>query len=141
MLPNTLYVPELANTLISIGCLDNAGYTVTFGNGKAKIRYKDGTLMLTLDELHRCMGHISHRAAENLVHGGFVDGVALESNDAPQCETCIFAKMSRKPVPKVRKGEHAKEFGEQIHSDVWGPATVESKGGKRYFVTFTDDHS
>ncbi|KIK60008.1 hypothetical protein GYMLUDRAFT_142579, partial [Collybiopsis luxurians FD-317 M1] len=115
----------LANTLISIGCLDDAGYTVTFGNGKAKIRYKDGTLMLTLDELHRRMGHISHRAAENLVRGGFVDGVALESNDAPQCKTCIFAKMSRKPVPKVHKGERAKEFGEQIHSDVWGPATVE----------------
>ncbi|KIK50622.1 hypothetical protein GYMLUDRAFT_252832 [Collybiopsis luxurians FD-317 M1] len=76
MLPNTLYIPELANTLISIGCLDDAGYTVTFSNGKAEIRYKDGTLvgiipksnglyriisteeadaaveMLTLDELH-----------------------------------------------------------------------------------------
>ena len=36
-LPNTLYAPELAHTLISIGCLDNTGYTVIFGHGKAEI--------------------------------------------------------------------------------------------------------
>ncbi|KAJ4474919.1 hypothetical protein J3R30DRAFT_3706696 [Lentinula aciculospora] len=33
LLPDILYVPELANTLISIGCLDDAGYSVSFGSG------------------------------------------------------------------------------------------------------------
>ncbi|KAF5332041.1 hypothetical protein D9758_016573 [Tetrapyrgos nigripes] len=39
---NVLYVSELANTLVSIGELDDAGYTVTFGGGQAVIRGPDG---------------------------------------------------------------------------------------------------
>ena len=26
-----------------------------------------------------------------------------------------------------------------MHSDLWGPALVESRGGKRYYITFRDD--
>ncbi|KAF5356405.1 hypothetical protein D9758_009480 [Tetrapyrgos nigripes] len=82
---NVLYVPELANTLVSIGELDDAGYTVTFGGGQAVICGPDGKVCgsipksnglyqvigdtsnwesytvverLMLDEFHRCMGHI-----------------------------------------------------------------------------------
>ena len=40
---------------------------------------------------------------------------------------------------KAREGERAKEIGGEVHSDLWGPAPVESKGGKRYYITFTDD--
>jgi hypothetical protein len=32
----------------------------------------------------------------------------------------------------------AKELGDEVHSDVWGPAPVRSIDGKEYFVTFTD---
>ena len=30
---------------------------------------------------------------------------------------------------------------ELFYSDVWGPTTTQSIGGKQYFVTFIDDHS
>jgi hypothetical protein len=42
-------------------------------------------------------------------------------------------------VPKLRISEQAKNFGDEVHTDVWGPATVSTRGGRRYFVTFTDD--
>ncbi len=43
-----------------------------------------------------------------------------------------FKKAGRAP---------AKEKLELVHTDVWGPASVSSIGGKQYFVTFIDDHS
>jgi hypothetical protein len=153
VLPDVLYVPELANTLISIGCLDDAGYTVTFGGGQGVIRNECGEIVgtipksnglyrlieevdgeangvvekVTLNNLHRRMGHISLSAARKLVENGFVEGVSLKDLEGGgQCESCIFAKATRKSVPKVRQGKRATTFGEQVHSDVWGPAAVES---------------
>ena len=88
------------------------------------------------------MGHISPEIAQKLVSQGLVTGVHLETIDSGDkffCESCIYAKSSRKPIQKVRGGERATEFGEEVHSDLWGPAPVESRGGKRYYITFTDD--
>src|SRR6266702_401111 len=52
---------------------------------------------------------------------------------------CIFARATRKPVPKMHDGPQAQHFGEEVHTDVWGPSPVTSKRGCRYFITFTDD--
>lgn len=139
VLPDVLYIPELANTLVSISCLDEAGYRVTFGGGQGVITNERGDVVgtipksnglyrlvdkvegeanavverITLDDLHRRMGHISVQAAKRLVQDGFVEGIALTAleESTGQCESCIFAKSTRKPVPKVHRGERAKAFG------------------------------
>ena len=88
------------------------------------------------------MGHISLGIAHRLVEKGFVTGVRLEpmlSGDPVFCESCVYAKATRKSVLKAWEGERAKMFGEDVYSDLWGPAPVESKGGKRYYITYTDD--
>ena len=97
---------------------------------------------LTLDQLHRRLGHISSASARKLVSDGLVTGVFLDLTDPVKpifCESCIYAKSSRKPMSKVHEGERATEFGGEIHSNLWGLAPVESKGGKKYYITFTDD--
>ena len=98
---------------------------------------------ITLDQLHRHMGHISPAIAKKLVSQGFVTGVKLVSTPDAEffCESCVYAKATRKPVPKTCKGERAKKFGEEVHSDLWGPAPIETKGGRRYYVTFIDDYT
>ena len=162
------YSPEIAYTLVSIGQLDEAGFTAIFGNGKCLIRGPDGEKvgevmraerkvyrvehveveasaaekMLSLERFHRCMGHISLQTAKSLVKNKLITGVRLEYTPSDYklfCESCVYAKATRKHVPDIREGERAMEFGGEVHSDLWGKSPVESKGGKLYYVTFIDD--
>src|ERR1700678_1194625 len=169
-LTEVLYSPEVGYTLISIGRLDEKGFSATFGDGKCIICGPDdecvGKILknkrglykvehelnieevnaveetLTLEQLHRRMGHISPVIAKKLVENNFVMGVRLESTSSGDpffCESCVYAKATRKIIPKAREGERAKVFAEEVHSDLWGPAPVETKGKKCYYITFTDD--
>ena len=172
-LTEVLYSPEVGYTLISIGRLDDMGFSATFSGGKCLIQGPDGNRVgevpkdkrglyrvqheheleeanvaaadaLTLDQFHRRMGHISPKIAQKLVDDRMVTGVRLEttpSGDPFFCESCVYAKATRKSIPKEREGKRAKVFGGEVHSDLWGPAPVESKGGKRYYITFTDDRT
>jgi hypothetical protein len=49
-----------------------------------------------------------------------------------------------KTTCKVIKKEHttdiADAFGAKIHTDLWGPSTVQTIGVCKYYVTFMDDH-
>ena len=99
---------------------------------------------LTLDSFHHHMGHISPETARKLVQDKMVTSVQLEYMLYGRpffCASCVYAKATRKPVTKMREGERAEVFGGEVHSDVWGPAPVESKGGKRYYVTFINNKS
>jgi hypothetical protein len=55
------------------------------------------------------------------------------------CKSCVYVKATRKSISQVREGECAMEFGGKTHSDMWGPAPVETKGEKHYYITYTDD--
>jgi len=89
------------------------------------------------------MGHISPAIAKKLVSQGFVTGVKLVSapNTEFFCELCIYAKAMRKPVLKTHEDKCAKKFGKEVHSDLWGPAPVETKGGRCYYITFVDNYT
>ena len=39
----------------------------------------------------------------------------------------------------MQESERAGVFGGEVHLDLWGKAPVESKGGKKFFVTFIND--
>ena len=86
------------------------------------------------------MGHIAPASARKLVTDGLVTGIALDSSSREEhCEACIYARATRQPVPKLRVSTQAKAFGDEIHTDVSGPAEVATRAGRRYFVTYTDD--
>ena len=83
---------------------------------------------------HCRLGHVSDKRVSKLHKQGDLGSFDYESYDT--CESCLKGKMSKSPFNK--KGEHAKETLELIHSDVCGPM---SRGGYLYFVTFIDDYS
>ena len=97
---------------------------------------------LSINELHRRLGHVSHERAKLLVSKGLVEGVTLETgSEVVVCESCEWAKGERKSISRIRDGERRTAIGEEIHSDLWGPAPTESINHKRYYVSFTDDYS
>ena len=102
-LTKVLYLPEVGYTLVSIGRLDKNGFSAMFGGGKCVLRCPEGkcigrvpknpkglycvkheadsanaaTEAITIDQFHRCMGHISPLIAKKLVDNKLVMGVCL----------------------------------------------------------------
>jgi hypothetical protein len=166
-LKDVLYCPDLAFTLISLVRCDKAGFAVLLRDQHCTIRDAKGTTVgkiplkeelykvehnsltesanivqktLSIDELHRRMGHISPHAIKNLLVKGIITGIEVDKKSVPMfCTSCAQGKMTRKPIPKERIGPRAVKLGEKVHSDVWGPTTPQSYDGREYFVSFTDD--
>ena len=164
-LHGALHAPAVSYTLVSLAALDEEGYHAHIGAGHMELTSPQGErvgriprtpgrlykVVHALDsanavepisamELHRRLGHIAVSSARKLVTSGAVKGVELDP-DIPDadCEACIFARAAALPVPKVRIGPPAQNFGDEVHTDVWGPAQVATCQGRRYFITFTDD--
>ncbi|TYK02021.1 Beta-galactosidase [Cucumis melo var. makuwa] len=55
------------------------------------------------------------------------------------CDVCIRAKQHRVSFPS-QPYKPTQPFT-LIHSDVWGPSKVTTSSGKRWFVTYIDDHT
>src|ERR1700683_3470532 len=58
----------------------------------------------------------------------------------PICPACAIGKATHALFPPS-KSEHANMVLGLIHSDLWGPAPVQTITGTRYVITFTDDKS
>jgi transposase InsO family protein len=164
-LENVLHTPSVSYTLVSLGALDGLGYHIAIGGGHLEIQSHAGKRLacitrtarglyrvshereggyavevVSVMELHRRMGHIAPASARKLMEGGLVTGITLDPNSREEnCKACIFACATRQPVPKFRISNQAARFGDKIHTNVWGPAPVATRRGRRYFITFTDD--
>ena len=64
-----------------------------------------------------------------------LESLDYESFDA--CEPCVMGKMTKTPFSGTM--EQPTSLLEIIHTDVYGPMSVEARGGYRYFLTFIDD--
>ncbi|EGO02477.1 hypothetical protein SERLA73DRAFT_69979 [Serpula lacrymans var. lacrymans S7.3] len=117
----------MASTLISASHMDKAGYTVHIGGGISK-NHKRGAYLattITINDLHQYMGHVAHKLLNHLIDSGLTEGVTIDNSEAIAfCETCVKAKATRKPFPKIGYTQ-AKKYGERIHLDLWGPAIIQ----------------
>jgi hypothetical protein len=97
-----------------------------------------------LEQLHCSLGHLNYHAIKAMVHKGTITGVKLSkkelSTTPPMCASCAKGKATRVSFPASKSG-HAKHILDLVHSDLWGPAPVQSVSGHRYIITFTDDKS
>ncbi|GKC10617.1 gag-pol polyprotein [Tanacetum coccineum] len=61
----------------------------------------------------------------------------LDTHDISDCSGCKLAKFPAQPFSNSISSSTA-PF-DLVHSDVWGPAPVSTKGGFRYYVSFIDE--
>ena len=64
----------------------------------------------------------------------------LKSIDFDMCESCILEKQKNVSFLKTDRTPKAKKL-ELAHTNLWGPSSVASLGGSRYYITFIDDSS
>ncbi|KAG8497073.1 hypothetical protein CXB51_008352 [Gossypium anomalum] len=167
-LSDVRHVPELKRNLISLSTLDSKGYRYTAESGVLKI--SKGSLVvikgqrkfaklyvlqgstitgdaavasssLSDDDItklwHMRLGHMSENGMAELSKRGLLDGQGICKLNF--CEHCVFGKQKR--VRFTRGTHNTKGTLEYIHSDLWGPSRVPSRGGANYMLTIIDDFS
>jgi len=86
---------------------------------------------------HSRLGHVSSSRLRFLASTEALGN--LKTCDISDCSGCKLAKFSA--LPFNRSISVSSSPFDLIHSDVWGPSTVSTKGGSRYYVSFIDDHT
>jgi hypothetical protein len=155
LLRDVLHVPAVTYTLVSLGILDEEGYKIQIGGGHLSIRSPSGEEVgqvertpcrlykvthppesanavepLSVMELHRRLGHITVASTRKLVDSGAIVGVSLDPNlEETTCNACIFARATWLPIMSTRITPPAQNFGDEIHTDVWGPACILTRQG------------
>ena len=90
---------------------------------------------------HNRFGHLNNKYLKEMSSKKMVEGLSIVSGkEESSCEACIMGKMQKISCPKESQ-HRATKLLEVIHSDVCGPMQVDSVGGSRYLLTFTDDFS
>ena len=167
-LRDALYAPDMTLTVISISKIASAGYSVIFEGKFCKIKNKIGKIVGKIEArpnglyrvdrpiasaaaaqeqvdiltIHRRLGHISADSIRDLIRANAATGLhPIDLHSPISCDSCEHAKATRKIIRKSTINPRAQAFGDEVHTDVWGPAPVKTIGGRRYYITFTDDHS
>ena len=169
-LHKVLFVPKLTENLLSVPAMALMGAEIRFDKDKCLIlknskEFVIGHLLSDMYKLytvntieyaqvsktdsarslkvwHCRLGHLNFTYVNQLVKKEMVDGLNCDVETQPQkeCEACILGKRQKKPFPKQSQHRATRPY-EIVHSDVCGPMQVESKGGSKYMLTFTDDYS
>ena len=148
-------MPAVSYTLVSIAILDEEGYHAHIGAGHLELTSPQGKRVsciprtpgrlykvihaldsanvvepISVMELHRCLGHIAVKSARKLVTSGAIVGIELDlESECTDCDACTFAHATCHPIPKVRISPPAQNFGDEIHTDVWGPSSIATRQG------------
>lgn len=161
-----LYVPSLKKNLLSVGVLEEKGYTVAFTHGKAIMWPSDGdmssnivigvkeanvyrltgnpiqaqvhTVMNPCELWHRRFGHLNYHSLPSFPD--MVTGMPpIKLIHDRVCKGCALGKNVRKPYSSSSR--RSKGILDLIHFDMCGPMSAPSFGGCLYYVIFIDDFS
>ena len=134
----TIY--NLSNhTMATILCT-NGLYCVTAAEDSPTINYASIVMVkLTISKAHQKLSHIAPSAIKYVIAKGHITGIQLDPESKPEfCKVCAKAKAAQQPFLKESE-THATKYGECVHWDLWGPASVQSLSRNSYMVACIDD--
>ena len=166
---DVLYVPKLTSNLFSVHAAALKGNVISFGHKYCWIRNKRRKLIGTgspLGKLYKLncvaqkfsaekakvaeegnktdlwyqrLAHMNVKQIHQLVDNS--TGIELPPNEKQSfCEACVKGKMHRLPHHPLKEIKSTERL-QLVYTDVCGPMQTLSRGGSRYFITFTDDYS
>ena len=89
---------------------------------------------------HKRYGHLSFKGLQTLQKKGMVFGLPDFKIAEMACTNCFLGKQRRETIPKRSVWRASKPL-ELVHSDICGPISPISNGGKRYILCLIDDYS
>uniref|UniRef100_A0ACD6A031 Uncharacterized protein n=1 Tax=Avena sativa TaxID=4498 RepID=A0ACD6A031_AVESA len=169
VLGDVYYIPSLKSNIISLGQLDENGCKITIEGGvmsildrPRKVLARVGrtgnrlytvrlilatpvSLLLQKDDgaawlWHGRYGHLHFRALRTLARKGLARGVPEIDHVEEFCDGCALGKQHRLPFPQASTFR-AKKALELVHTDLCGPITPPTSGGRKYFILIVDDHT
>jgi transposase InsO family protein len=89
---------------------------------------------------HARMGHLHFRALRAMASKQMARGMPAIDHVDQYCDDCSLGKQHRAPFPQA-SGYRAEHGLDLVHTDLCGPITPASPGGKQYFLLVVDDHN
>ncbi|KAL5708533.1 hypothetical protein ACHQM5_019321 [Ranunculus cassubicifolius] len=99
-------------------------------NNKSSVAY----IVESCSTWHERLGHVNYNSIRKLINLNLIPKCKIDNHD--KYEVCVEAKLTKTPSPSV---ERSTEPLGLIHTDLCDLKYVQTRGGKKYFVTFIDD--
>lgn len=166
-IPDVHFAPALKQNLLSVSALAARGNKVDFTPNHATVIDRAGVTVLMAQVMnglyvvqgpeaadmalsssstgcnitlwHQRLAHVNPAYLRKMPD--LCLGINVDSQATPTvCRSCLAGHQARKPLSKAaqRRTEAPLEL---VHSDIWGPAPTQTPSHKRYYASFTDDHS
>ncbi|WZZ26370.1 hypothetical protein YC2023_009771 [Brassica napus] len=81
------------------------------------------------------LGHVNYKSIQRLMN---LNLIPKYKTSKQKCEVCVQAKLTKTPSPRVERTNKPLDL---IHTDLCDLKYIQTRGGKKYFVTFIDDCS
>lgn len=169
-LKNVIHSPELSANLIPAGILYDDGFKINWNACTAEIISPNGSHLLTFHRDSRksrlwqlqvsphnalkafatsanstAAAELWHRRLGHLHPTGVIEFLKSSGLSAPSmkdftfCDSCAMGKTTR--TPSTSPFHRTDRVLACIHSDLMGPISPVSIGGKKYIITFIDDYT
>ena len=83
---------------------------------------------------HGRLGHVSFTTIKRLINLDLIPSFTIDLSH--RCEICIESKLTKTPFHSI---ERSSQILDLVHSDICDLKFVQTRGGKKYFITFIDD--